>query len=194
MPTPVLHLIAGPNGAGKTTYYERYLARANQLPFVNADVIAAEHWPTDVVARSYDAATVAAEERTHRFEAGESFVTETVFSHPSKVDLIRQAQLAGFLVTLHIVLIPANLAVARVQNRVVNGGHDVPVEKILARHERLWSHLVQAIGMTHRAIVLDNSSFERPFTLVMEYRKGLPVRIPAWPTWTPAELLVTTDL
>ena len=42
-----------------------------------------------------------------------SFVTETVFSHPSKVDLVRAAAAAGYQVTLHVVMVPVDLSVAR---------------------------------------------------------------------------------
>ena len=72
---------------------------------------------------------MAAERRDELLTARTSFVTETVFSHESKVDLVKAAVEAGYLVTLHVVLVPEDLAVVRVANRVENGGHDVPEEK-----------------------------------------------------------------
>ena len=51
MGDPVLHLVAGPNGAGKTTFHDRVLAPATSLPFVNADHLAARHWPGDEAAQ-----------------------------------------------------------------------------------------------------------------------------------------------
>ena len=57
---PVLHLLAGPNGAGKSTYVHDVLSPATVLPFINADEIA----------------------------DGSSFISETVFSHPSKIELV----------------------------------------------------------------------------------------------------------
>ena len=59
MPDPVLHLIAGPNGAGKTTFYEKVLGPTTKLAFVNADVIAEEHWPGATVEHAYDASAIA---------------------------------------------------------------------------------------------------------------------------------------
>ncbi len=63
----------------------------------------------------------------HRLiELGRSFIAETVFSHPSKLELIDTAHAAGYTVVVHVVLIPEELAVQRVSHRVSAGGHDVP--------------------------------------------------------------------
>ncbi len=132
MADPVLHVIAGPNGAGKTTFYARILAPATHLEFVSADVIAADRWPGTEVEHAYDAAELATVARAERIGACRSFATETVFSHESKVALLRDAEAAGYRVTLHIVLIPEELAVARVVDRVTHGGHHVPEDKIRA--------------------------------------------------------------
>ena len=82
-PDPVLHLIAGPNGAGKTTLATRVIAPVTHLPFINADVIAAQRWPDAQAEHAYDASQVAAEQRRELIGARASFITETVFSHPS---------------------------------------------------------------------------------------------------------------
>lgn len=185
----VLHVLAGPNGAGKTTLYAEVIGPITHLELVNADVIAADRWPDDVMAHAYDAARLAAAERARRIAAKESFVTETVFSHRSKLDLLAAARAAGYLVTLHIVLIPEPLAVARVQDRVANGGHDVPDDKVRARFARLWELLVEAIGQVDDAYVYDNSKAATPFRVVAAYRGGRLVGTPQWPVWTPAALL-----
>jgi len=88
------------------------------LPFVNADLIAAKRWPHEAAKMSYEAARCAAVERTRLLDARESFITETVFSHPSKLELLREARRQRFLVTLHIVLVPVELSVVRVRSRV----------------------------------------------------------------------------
>ena len=188
MPDPVLHLIAGPNGAGKTTFYEKVLGPTTNLAFVNVDVIAEEQWPGAAVEHAYDAAAAAAGERTKRIRARTSFATETVFSHESKLALIREAQREGYRVTLHIVLIPEDLAVARVVNRVAEGGHHVPEEKVRARFGRLWTHLRAAIALVGEARVYDNTTAGDPFRLVATYINGRLVGKPQWPPWTPQVL------
>ncbi|MFH5211038.1 MULTISPECIES: zeta toxin family protein [Antrihabitans] len=187
-PDPVLHTIAGPNGAGKTTFYNRVLGPATRLPFINADVIAAQRWPEHAAEHSYDAARIAAEERAQQIADRRSFVAETVFSHESKLELLRDANAAGFHVSVHIVLIPEQLAVARVVDRVANGGHFVPEDKIRERFGRLWGLLAIAIAMVDQAYVYDNTTAANPFRLVASFADGRPTHMPVWPKWTPAEL------
>ena len=185
---PVLHVIAGPNGAGKTTFYVKILGPVTHLDFVNADLIAAARWPEAPVEHAYEAAALAAEERALRIEASESFATETVFSHESKVALLREAEQAGYRVVLHIILIPEDLAVARVMDRVANGGHDVPEDKVRARFDRLWRHLRDAIAVVDEAYVYDNTKAAEPFRRVASFINGQVVGTPQWPAWTPEDL------
>jgi hypothetical protein len=76
---------------------------------------------------------------------------ETVFSHPSKLDLIDTAQTAGYTVVLHAVRIPEELAVLRVRHRVDAGGHDVPEDKIRPRYRRLWDLVAAATARADSA-------------------------------------------
>ena len=188
MSDPVLHVIVGPNGAGKTTFFERALQPVTHQLFVNADLIAAKKWPKDQAARSYDAAQLAAAERSRLLQKRESFITETVFSHESKLQLLRDARAQGYLVTGHVVLIPEELAVARVPLRVTLGGHAVPEHKIRARYHRIWPNVVTAIGLVDELTVYDNSRARRPFRVVARFRDGKAVRPPDWPAWAPKEL------
>ena len=167
---PILHLLAGPNGAGKSTYADRILQPVTRLPLVNADVIAAE-------------------ERARLLTAGTSFITETVFSHPSKLELVDDALARGYLVHLHVILLPVDVAVLRVAERVeLDGGHVVPEAKIRARYERLWPLVAQARLRADRTEFFDNSTAHRPFHRVAEYQRGLLIGEPAWPIWTPTAL------
>lgn len=189
MPTPVLHLIAGPNGSGKTTFYERILGAATGLPFINADEIAAERWPADPAAHAYEASLAAAELRDAQIRERRSFATETVFSHPSKLELLRAAAAAGYRTMLHVILVPEELAVARVALRVELGGHSVPENKIRERWRRLWPLVRSAIAPAQEAEVRDNSRAATPFRVVARYRGGRLVGAADWPGWTPRELV-----
>lgn len=188
MADPVLHLLAGPNGAGKSTLFAKVIGPATRLEFVNADDIAAQRWPDDSQARSYDAAAVAAKRRAELLDAHASFVTETVFSHESKVELVQDARGAGYLVTIHVVLVPEELAVARVAKRVEYGGHAVPEEKVRTRFHRLWPLVAEAIGVADTALVYDNSRINPAFRLVASFERGSLVGDADWPPWTPSDL------
>lgn len=193
MSTPVLHLLAGPNGAGKSTLAERVLIPVLGLEFVNADVLAAARWPGDEAAHAYDASRLAARRREQLLAARRSFVTETVFSHASKVELVRAAVARGYLVHLHVVLVPVELSVARVADRVRRGGHAVPEDKIRQRHDRLWELVGEAAKEADRVTFYDNSSASRPFREVARLDRGRLVGTAAWPTWTAPALVALAD-
>jgi predicted ABC-type ATPase len=184
-----LHLVIGPNGSGKTTFFEEFLAL--ELPgyvYVNADEIAKARWPTDTDAHPYEAAQIAAETRAHLIVSGRSFIAETVFSHRSKLDLILSARAAGYQVVLHVMLVPEELAVRRVAYRVQAGGHDVPEHKIRERYRRLWPLAAQAIPLTDRAVLYDNSRRAGPVKIA-EFFGGLPIGAATWPEWAPEAIV-----
>lgn len=185
---PLLVLIAGPNGAGKSTLVQVLLQPVTHLPFVNADVIAAERWPDAQLEHAYEASRAAAELRVELLQARVSFITETVFSHPSKVDLVRDALAAGYRVELHVLLVPEDVAVLRVAHRVGRGGHDVPEQKVRERYRRLWPLVVEARGLAHRSVVHDNSTAKAALRVVATYQHGLLVGEEIWPSWTPGVL------
>ena len=185
MPDPVLHLIAGPNGAGKTTLYDTIIGPVTHLDLISADIVALERWPNEYASMAYEAAAVAADRRAELIEARTSFATETVFSHASKLELVQAALAAGYLVTLHVVMVPEELAVARVANRVEGGGHAVAEEKVRSRYARLWLLVASAFDVADAVIVYDNSQAARPFRVVTRFEHGSIVGDPDWPSWTP---------
>ena len=135
-----LDLVVGCNGAGKSTFVAFTLAPLLPAsPFVNADEIAKQRWPADPAIHSYEAAEIAAKTRAHLLILGKSFIAETVFSHPSKLELIDEARTHDYTVVLHVLMIPEELAVQRVRCRVQAGGHDVPEGKIRQRYQRIWA-------------------------------------------------------
>ncbi|SBS75098.1 conserved hypothetical protein [uncultured Mycobacterium sp.] len=183
-----LDLVIGPNGAGKSTFIE--LTLAPLLPrsvFVNADEIAKQQWPDDPAGHAYDAARLAAQTRAQLIEHGQSFIAETVFSHPSKLELLDTAHANGYTVVVHAVLVPEELAVLRVRHRVAAGGHSVPEAKIRERYQRLWTLVATAAARAESATFYDNSGIRGP-RIVTQMAGGFIVGSPSWPQWTPAVL------
>lgn len=180
-----LDLVVGPNGAGKSTFAQEILAaQLPGSPFVNADLIALERWPEDPEGHGYDAAEIADTTRTALIESGRQFIAETVFSHPSKLALVDRAQGAGYFVSLHVLMLPEHVAVARVAARVERGGHFVPEDKIRARYQRLWPQVAVAAAKVQSAAFWDNSTLDGP-ELVAELANGQLLAPPRWPSWTP---------
>ena len=181
-------MVVGPNGAGKTTFVTEFLS--SKLPgyaYVNADEIARARWPDDAGAHAYEAARVAAETRDRLIAAGRSLIAETVFSHSSKLELIRSAQEVGYHVVVHAMLVPEELAVKRVAYRAQAGGHDVPEHKIRERYHRCWQLVAQAISIADRAVVYDNSRPTGPLKTA-ELFCGLSIGAVAWPEWAPESM------
>ncbi|HJQ42669.1 MAG TPA: AAA family ATPase [Jatrophihabitantaceae bacterium] len=187
-----LDLVVGPNGAGKSTFVEEVLV--GDLPpgtsFVNADEIARRNWPDDPEAHAYDAARIAAQTRRELIEQGVPFIAETVFSHPSKLELIDNAQAAGYSVFLRVLVVPEKLAVARVRSRVHAGGHSVPEQKIRERYRRLWPLVASAISHADGATVYDNSDIAGP-RVIAQFVQGAPIGAVNWPAWAPTALRST---
>jgi predicted ABC-type ATPase len=183
-----LDLVVGPNGAGKSTFVRLTLAAIlPRASFVNADLIAQQRWPGEAEAHSYEAARIAAATRDALIARREPFIAETVFSHPSKLELLREARAAGYYTAVHVVMVPEELAVARVVARVLAGGHAVPEEKVRGRYRRLWPLVADAIVLADTATVYDNSRRNGP-AVVAELSHGFLVGNPLWPDWAPDAL------
>jgi len=87
-----------------------------------------------------------------------SFTMETVFSHTDKVNFMQRASDSGYKVYLYFVSTEnPEINIKRVEGRVAAGGHDVPVEKIVERYERTMSNLYNALKISYRAYIFDNS-------------------------------------
>ncbi len=182
---PTLFLLAGPNGAGKSTLYETRVARAFAGPFINADVIQRDELGDASPATAYRAAEIAEARRSELINAGRSFASETVFSHPSKLELIHKARLSGYLIiVMHVGVDSPDLSVARVKGRFDEGGHDVPEDKIRARFDRSAPLIRQAVLLADRGMVFDNSRLNEPPRQVLVFVSGrLAQAAPRLPEW-----------
>lgn len=204
MSAPVFYLLAGPNGAGKSTLYRSAVAEhliPAQAEFVNADLYEAQalQHVLDPLERSRRARLWADARRAQCLVEARSFVSETVFSHASKLDLIAAAQRAGFGVVLLVVCVdnPQQL-LARVDQRVQEGGHAVPNERILARYPRTLENLSVAAKRADLALLYDTSqpsqAVFQPPRLVARLRGGAL----AWqsgdlPVWAQRMLCLVSD-
>jgi len=156
-------ITAGPNGAGKTTFAREFLPNEGACPiFVNADLIAAGLSPFAPESATVQAGRLMLQELSRHFSAGDSFAFETTLSGRGYVNHIRQWQSAGYRVKLiFLQLNNAEQAIARVAQRVRQGGHYIPETTIRRRFtagrnnfEQLFAPLVDAW------VLYDNSGVE----------------------------------
>jgi predicted ABC-type ATPase len=167
-----LWILAGGNGAGKTTFYNLFLAPKG-IKLVNADIIAEAISPENPAKVSYAAANVAEQIRERLLQQGVSFCFETVFSHVSKIDFVANAKAQGYeIVLVYIHLDTSELNEARVYQRITEGGHSVPVDKIHSRIPRTMEHIGVVLPLVDEARLLDNSYRNNPFQQVACVKQG----------------------
>ena len=178
-----LWLLAGGNGAGKSTFYQHFLAQTG-LPFINADILAKGLDRENPEAISYKAAKLAEKLRLNLLRSGTSFCFETVFSHPSKIDFLAKAKSAGYeIILIYIHLETDQLNQARVSQRVAEGGHSVPSEKIISRIPRTMHYVSDALALVDIARFYDNSSHAQPFVSIASLTKGKLQQFKTLPDW-----------
>ena len=102
----------------------------------------------------------------------EKFSFETVFSHPSKLDIMRQAAEAGYKVYLYFVSTESpTINIFRVAARAEQGGHDVPPDKIKSRYYRSLDLLYEASQLVYQAYFFDNSKEGADFSMFAHFKK-----------------------
>lgn len=179
-----LWVLAGGNGAGKSTFYRTRLEPLG-LPFVNADILAKQLYPEQPEQHSYEAAKIAETMRKQLLREGRSFCFETVFSHPSKIDFIAQAKSMGYEVVLVFIhLENSSLNRARVSQRVSEGGHHVPDDKLINRIPRVLKNVKQALPLCDQCYLLDNSRLDNPFQQIAKIHNGqVMLKVVSLPSW-----------
>ena len=177
---PRLLLVAGPNGAGKTTVTERGLAHEwfSGCEYINPDFIARDEfgdWNSpEAVLR---AANLAQKRREHCLTEHRSLAFESVFSGADKVDFVRRARTAGFFTRVFFVATAdPSINASRVARRVMQGGHDVPIQKIISRHFRSIANCALIACEVDRLYLYDNSIDGTQAALVLRASEGKIVK------------------
>ena len=125
-------------------------------------------------------------------ENREDIMYETVFSHPSKLDIIRQARALGYFVRLFFVCTESpRINIDRVADRYAKGGHSVPGDKVSSRYNRALMYGADALHLVQRGYVYDNSKpateTENSFNLLFRTIDGESLKLYSSPeTWPQA--------
>jgi predicted ABC-type ATPase len=173
-----LVLVAGPNGSGKSSVADIYIeARFPSWPKLNADRVLLAMEQTDALEASPHPMVQAAQLVDGAAKClavlREPFVLETVLSSEKYRPLVSLARRAGLIFRLvYLATRNPKINVVRVRQRVLDGGHDVPEDKIHERWHRSMSNLSWFAARADRLIVADNSGPE-PVALALRHLGGV---------------------
>lgn len=186
---PVLIVIAGPNGSGKTSVTSRILHHEwiKDSVYINPDIIAQERfgdWNSkEAVIQSIK---YSEDLREQCLIEKKSLIFETVLSIQEKVDYICRAKEAGYFVRLFFVCTESpTINAARIAQRVMEGGHDVPISKIISRYQKSILNCCLASKVADRTYVYDNSVDDVEARILFRMTEGKIIKkyvnsVPEW--------------
>lgn len=186
---PEMIIIAGPNGSGKTSVTQKFLHHewADNAIYINPDDVAKNifgDWNSaDAVLK---AAAYCQEWREKCLNERKGFIFETVFSSAEKVNFVIRAKQAGFFIRLFFISTSSpSINAARIAYRVMKGGHDVPIAKIISRYDKAIANCALIAPLVDRLYVYDNSIDDRDAALLFRLsdgilRKQYAAQIPLW--------------
>ena len=186
---PVLIVIAGPNGSGKTSVTSKILHHEwmEDAVYINPDIVAQERfgdWNSPDAIRK---AVVYCEEWRERcLVERKSLIFETVLSAVDKVDYIQRAKDAGFFVRVFFVCTNSPIINAsRIAKRVLEGGHDVPITKIISRYQKSVLNCKYIATKVDRAYLYDNSIENAEAKILLRFSDGLIAKryVDVLPEW-----------
>jgi len=161
MKKPILIVIGGPNGSGKTSLTNKVLQHdwVEDCIYINPDNIARDtfgDWNSNEAV--LNAAKLSAQMRENCINEGKSLIFETVLSADDKIDFIQRAKVKGYFIRLFFVGTDSpTINASRIAQRVMEGGHDVPITKIISRFSKSIANCCIVSKMVDRAYVYDNS-------------------------------------
>ena len=190
MRKPVLIVIAGPNGSGKTSTTRLVIKHewAEQCVYINPDEIAQSKFGdwNDVNAVR-QAVEYCEEWREQLLREHKDFIFETVLSSDGKVDFLKRAKEEGYFIRMFFICTDnPTINAARIAKRVMEGGHDVPIQKIISRYEKAIINAIKVTQFADRAYFYDNSIDNQNAQLLFRTLEGKLAKqyVEVLPQWT----------
>ena len=174
---PELIIIAGPNGSGKTTVTKQFLHHewSQDTIYINPDNVAQEifgNWNSNEAVLK--AANYCREWREKCIIERQSLVFETVLSAQDKIEFILKAKEAGYFIRIFFVGTSSpRINASRIAQRVLEGGHDVPITKIVSRYTKSILNCRLIASIVDRLYVYDNSIDDEEARILFRLSNGV---------------------
>ena len=163
---PMLLCFAGPNGSGKSTI-TKFFEIAGE--YTNADdVVSSTGMGNEEAAKFVD------KKRYDSIKAKSDLTFETVLSSKYKMDILRKSRDEGFFIKCVFVLTAdPKLNVARVESRVMQGGHDVDREKVKTRFYKSLANIKELMSLCDILHVYDNT--DTPYRIIRKHKDSITI-------------------
>lgn len=182
---PEVVVIAGPNGSGKSTYTE-YILGPGQFADSSFEYINADNIQSSTGCSALDAAIEATRLRELAIFEKRNFAFETVLSTRRNLDLLIKAKSEGYFIRrFYFITIDSSINFQRVENRVAEGGHDVPKNKIESRYNKALELVPELIKVCDSINIWDNST-DRPYRIFQ--KKLNQVKVFENPVWSKEQI------
>lgn len=173
-------VVCGPNGSGKTSITKKILKHEwlDNCTYINPDEIARDiygDWNSPQAVLS--AANHAEELRETLLKEKSSIIFETVLSGLDKIDFILKAKEQGYFIRIFFVCTDSpTINASRIAQRVIQGGHDVPIPKIISRYSKSIANCAIISPIVDRLYVYDNSRDNKEPLLLFRSSDGQIVK------------------
>ncbi len=172
---PKAFIFAGANASGKSTLIA-HLLQENIIDgtYVNPDLVLKHELKLEETRENYlKAFELAQAKREALLKEKKDIILETVFSTQEKIEFIEKLKVAGYHVTLFFTSTDTPYINAMyLTQRVLNGGHDVPIAKLISRRERGFANIKKATKIIDCLIYLDNSIPSQPPEIIISLFNG----------------------
>jgi predicted ABC-type ATPase len=191
-------LVAGPNGSGKSTVADAYIEiRFPIWPKINADrvnlALSRERNGPASMEQALEAAKLVDTTAQCLALLKSPFILETVLSSEKYCSLVQTARRNGLIFRLvYITTVHPDINVARVRQRVLEGGHDVPADRIRERWIRSMNNLAWFAARADRLVVADNSGATLRVLGLRHFGNSLEILTPDHPASRKLEPIVGT--
>ena len=197
MKKPILIVIAGPNGSGKTSTTRLVIKHewTEQCVYINPDEIAQTKFgdwnDPNAVRKSVE---YCEEWREQLLKEHKDFIFETVLSSDGKVDFLKRAKAEGYFIRMFFICTETpSINAARITKRVMEGGHDVPIQKIISRYLKAITNATKVATFADRAYFYDNSIDDQEARILFRTTDGKLAKqytdsIPQWARTIKAKL------